>query len=65
MIRLTKDEIKAIESVLNRRLTSKYDWFKGISINKIYYKPGDSSYFTIVGEIKVDETWGYKQWKEY
>jgi hypothetical protein len=53
-----------VNTVLNRIMGSKYDWWKGIEIDDVQ---ASQTYFIIrlTGTLKVDEEWGEKQWKEY
>jgi hypothetical protein len=53
-----------VNTVLNRMMGSKYDWWKGIEIDDVQ---ASQTYFIIrlTGVLKVDEEWGEKQWKEY
>jgi hypothetical protein len=57
--------VKKVESVLNRFLSKKYDWFDRIELKGIGYNPGLSSHVAFEGTIFVDSTWLYKQWREY
>ena len=53
-----------VNTVLNRIMGSKYDWWKGIEIDDVQ---ASQTYFIIrlTGTLKVDEEWGEKQWNTY
>lgn len=53
-----------VNTVLNRIMGSKYDWWKGIEIDDVQ---ASQTYFIIrlKGVLKVDEEWGEKQWNTY
>jgi len=53
-----------VNTVLNRVMSSKYDWWKGIEIDDLHTS---KTYFIIrlKGVLKVDEEWGEKQWNTY
>jgi hypothetical protein len=53
-----------VNTVLNRIMGSKYDWWEGIEIDDVQVS---QTYFIIrlTGTLKVDEEWGEKQWNTY
>ena len=54
----------AMEMVLNKTMTKKYDWWKKIEIYDVLYSEiGDIISF--YGKIYVDETWVKQRWLEY
>ena len=60
-----KDEdYSNIESAINKIIPKSFSWFKEIEIDYISYTEFSNT-LTIYGELKVDEEWGAKQWREY
>ena len=53
-----------VNTVLNRIMGLKYDWWKGIEIDDVHVSQ-TYSIIRLKGVLKVDEEWGEKQWKEY
>lgn len=50
-----------VNMMLNVVLKEEYDWFQSIKINEI----GGKKQKIVVGEMTVDPTWLYKQYKEF
>jgi hypothetical protein len=59
-----EEDYSNIESVINKIIPKSFSWFKEIEINSISYSEFSNT-LTIYGELKVDEEWGAKQWREY
>ncbi len=59
-----EEDYSNIESAINKIIPKSFSWFKEIEINSISYSEFSNT-LTIYGELKVDEEWGAKQWREY
>jgi len=59
-----KEDYSDIETVINKIIPKSFSWFKEIEIDNISYSEFSNT-LTIYGELKVDEEWGAKQWREY
>ena len=59
-----EEDYSNIESAINKIIPKSFSWFKKIEINNISYSEFSNT-LTIYGELKVDEEWGAKQWREY
>lgn len=59
-----EEDYSNIESAINKIIPKSFSWFKEIEINNISYSELSNT-LTIYGELKVDEEWGAKQWREY
>ncbi len=59
-----EEDFSNIESAINKIIPKRFSWFKEIEINSISYSEFSNT-LTIYGELKVDEEWGAKQWREY
>ena len=59
-----EEDYSNIESAINKIIPKSFSWFKEIEIDKISYSEFSNT-LTIYGELKVDEEWGAKQWREY
>jgi hypothetical protein len=59
-----EEDYSNIESAINKIIPKSFSWFKEIEINNISYSEFSNT-LTIYGELKVDEEWGAKQWREY
>ena len=59
-----EEDYSDIETVINKIIPKNFSWFKEIEINSISYSEFSNT-LTIYGELKVDEEWGAKQWREY
>ena len=60
----SKEDYSDIETVINKIIPKSFSWFKEIEIDNISYSEFSNT-LTIYGELKVDEEWGAKQWREY
>ena len=60
----SKEDYSDIETVINKIIPKSFSWFKKIEIDNISYSEFSNT-LTIYGELKVDEEWGAKQWREY
>ena len=60
----SKEDYSDIETVINKIIPKSFSWFKEIEINNISYSEFSNT-LTIYGELKVDEEWGAKQWRQY
>jgi hypothetical protein len=54
----------AMEMVLNKTMTKKYDWWKKIEIYDVLYSE-ISDTISFYGKIYVDEDWVKQRWLEY
>jgi hypothetical protein len=59
-----EEDYSNIESAINKIIPKSFSWFKEIEIDNISYSEFSNT-LTIYGELKVDEEWGAKQWREY
>jgi hypothetical protein len=59
-----EEDYSDIETVINKIIPKSFSWFKEIEIDNISYSEFSNT-LTIYGELKVDEEWGAKQWREY
>jgi hypothetical protein len=59
-----EEDYSNIESAINKIIPKSFSWFKEIEIDNISYSEFSNT-LTIYGELKVDEKWGAKQWREY
>jgi hypothetical protein len=59
-----KEDYSNIETAINRIIPKSFSWFKEIEIDNISYSEFSNT-LTIYGELKVDEEWGAKQWRQY
>ncbi len=50
--------------MINKIIPKSFSWFKEIEINNISYSEFSNT-LTIYGELKVDEEWGAKHWRQY
>lgn len=64
VIKLTLEETKNLENTLNRFLGQKYSWWIEISLHNLEYRP-TSTHLTLSGNLKVNNDWFWKQWREY
>jgi hypothetical protein len=60
----SKEDYSDIETVINKIIPKSFSWFKKIEIDNISYSEFSNT-LTIYGELKVDEEWGAKQWRQY
>jgi hypothetical protein len=60
----SKEDYSDIETVINKIIPKNFSWFKEIEIDNISYSEFSNT-LTIYGELKVDEEWGAKQWRQY
>ena len=60
----SQEDYSDIETVINKIIPKSFSWFKKIEIDNISYSEFSNT-LTIYGELKVDEEWGAKQWREY
>ena len=60
----SKEDYSDIETVINKIIPKSFSWFKEIEIDNISYSEFSNT-LTIYGELKVDEEWGAKQWRQY
>jgi hypothetical protein len=60
----SKEDYSDIETVINKIIPKSFSWFKKIEIDNIWYAEFSNT-LTIYGELKVDEEWGAKQWRQY
>jgi hypothetical protein len=60
----SKEDYSDIETVINKIIPKSFFWFKEIEIDNISYSEFSNT-LTIYGELKVDEEWGAKQWRQY
>ena len=56
----TKEEIANFEKILNKYM-SKYEWWKGITIDGLTYN-GNRKDIDLSADLNVDEEWGANQW---
>jgi hypothetical protein len=59
-----EEDYSDIETVINKIIPKNFSWFKEIEIDNISYSEFSNT-LTIYGELKVDEEWGAKQWRQY
>jgi hypothetical protein len=59
-----EEDYSNIESAINKIIPKSFSWFKEIEIDNISYSEFSNT-LTIYGELKVDEGWGAKQWRQY
>jgi hypothetical protein len=59
-----EEDYSNIESAINKIIPKSFSWFKEIEIDNISYSEFSNT-LTIYGELKIDEEWGAKQWREY
>jgi len=57
----TKEEIASFEKILNNYM-SKYEWWKGITIDGLTYS-GNRKDIDLSADLNVDEEWGANQWR--
>ena len=55
---------KVIEKVLDKTMSKKYDWWKGIKISYILYGELSNS-IEIYGKLRANKKWVKERWKEY
>jgi len=60
----SEEDYSDIETVINKIIPKSFSWFKKIEINNISYSEFSNT-LTIYGELKVDEEWGAKHWRQY
>jgi hypothetical protein len=60
----SKEDYSDIETVINKIIPKSFSWFKKIEIDNISYSEFSNT-LTIYGDLKVDEEWGAKQWRQY
>ena len=63
LLTMFDEQLKSLNTVLNRVLKKKYDWFD--KINVVFYEQKKDGVPKINGVIYVDEEWYYKMWREY
>jgi len=63
LLTMFDEQLKSLNTVLNRVLKKKYDWFN--KINVVFYEQKKDGVPKINGVIYVDEEWYYKMWREY
>ena len=61
---LDESTLITYQTLLNKILKKKYDWFKGIRLDKVGINE-KVDYLYLKGVIFVDEDWGGNQWVEY
>ena len=55
---------KVIEKVLDKTMSKKYEWWKGIKISDILYSELSNS-IEIYCKLRADKKWVEQRWKDY
>jgi hypothetical protein len=59
---------KMIEKLINKVMSKKFDWWKGLTIYDFKIRQPQTSehyYFIDGGKLRVDRDWGASQWRKY
>lgn len=59
-----RSDVESIQKALNTLMPIKFDWWKGIQIENISYSP-IRRIAKVGGSLKVDEQWGYSQFRNF
>jgi len=62
--KIQRSDIESIQKALNSLMPIKFDWWKGIQIENISYSP-IRRIAKVGGSLKVDEQWGYSQFRNF
>lgn len=57
-------ELNILNKILNKKLSNKFDWFKGIELTQVGVND-NQNYLYMNGDIYLDEDWVGNQWRKY